>query len=332
MDYNDVPLFVRVVESGSFTAAAAALGREKSSVSRSVARLEDDLGVRLLQRSTRRLSLTDAGQAFYERVRGAMSGVEEAATAAQEQGTEPRGVVRVSGPPDIDSLGLAELLAEFCAQYPKIHVELTLTARAVDIVGEGFDLALRGGQLADSGLVARRAGFTDLAIFGSPEYLKRHGRPQVFSDVAQHPCVLFRGHGGRVTWTLDGPNGKESVDVTGPISVDHMAFVARAVAAGVGLGLLPIPLVHAFAKIGPLEVVLPDYRIRGAALFVVLPSSAFVPARVALLRDFLVARLSNQIERANVACRGRASGAPHGSAKRGRQRAAKPSRSPSRDR
>src|SRR5690349_9114268 len=116
MDYNDVPLFVRVVDTGSFTAAAQALGREKSSVSRSIARLEEDLGVRLLQRSTRRLSLTDAGQAFYERVRGAVSGVDEAARAAQELGIEPRGIVRVTAPPDMDALGLPEVLAEFCAK------------------------------------------------------------------------------------------------------------------------------------------------------------------------------------------------------------------------
>jgi DNA-binding transcriptional LysR family regulator len=330
MDYNDVPLFVRVVETGSFTAAAATLGREKSAVSRSIARLEDDLGVRLLQRSTRRLSLTDAGQAFYERVRGAVSGVEEAANAAQDLGTEPRGVVRLSGPPDIDSMGLPEMLAEFGSRYPKIHVELALTARAVDIVGEGFDLALRGGKLADSRLVARKAGVTALSLFASPDYLKRRSRPRTLADLANHECVLFRGHGGRATWTLDGPNGKESVEVTGPMSVDHLAFAARAVAAGVGLGLLPVPLVHAVARTGPLEVVLPEYKITGAALYVVLPSSSFVPTRVALLRDFLVERLSAQIDAATKTCASLAGAAKRQRAKSGR--AITPSISRSKDR
>jgi DNA-binding transcriptional LysR family regulator len=302
MDFNDVPLFVRVVESGSFTAAAAALGREKSSVSRSIARLETDLGVRLLQRSTRHLSLTDAGKAFYDRVRGAVTGLDDAAKAALELGSEPRGIVRLTAPPDVDSLGLPELMVEFGRKYPKIHVELELTARAVDIVGEGFDLALRGGMLADSSLVARRIGVTGLAIFGSPDYLKRNGRPRTLAEVAKHPCVLFRAHGGRATWTLDGPNGKESVEVTGPVSVDHLGFAARAVSAGSGLALLPVPLVRGFARIGRLEVVLPEYRVGGAALSVVLPSSTFVPARVALLRDFLVARLSEEIERSTKAC------------------------------
>lgn len=305
MDYNDVPLFIRVVESGSFTAAAAALGREKSSVSRSIARLEEDLGVRLLQRSTRHLSLTDAGQAFYERVRAAVSGVEEAASAAQEQGTEPRGVVRLTGPPDMDSQGLPEMLAEFTSRYPMIHVELALTARAVDIIGEGFDLAIRAGKLADSRLVARRVGVTDFAVFGAPAYLERHGRPETLADVSRHSCVLFRAHGGHATWTLMGPKGEESVDVAGPMSADHLAFVARAVAAGAGLGLLPIPLARGFVPEGDLEVVLPEYRLPGAPLSIVLPSAAFVPARVALLRDFLVERLSERITLATQACESR---------------------------
>lgn len=301
MDYNDVPLFVTVVEAGSFTAAAEALGREKSSVSRSIARLEDDLGVRLLQRSTRRLSLTDAGQAFYERVRGAVNGVEEAASAVQELGAEPRGIVRATAPPDMDALGLPEILAEFSATYPKIHVELVLTSRAVDLVGEGFDLALRGGKLADSGLIARRAGATVHAIFGSAAYFARHGRPKVLADLASHPCVLFRARGGRSTWTLTGPNGDESVDVSGPLSVDNLAFAARAVIAGLGLALLPAPLVHGFGH-GGLEVVLPEYRLEGTALYVVLPSSAFVPTRVAILSDFLVLRLSERILRGTKVC------------------------------
>src|SRR5215813_8924223 len=120
MDYNDIPLFVRVVEAKSFTAAADALGREKSSVSRAVARLESDLGVRLLQRTTRKLALTDAGQAFYERVRGSVAGVDEAANAVRELGSEPRGTVRVTAPPDAHVLGMGEVIAEFLERYPAI--------------------------------------------------------------------------------------------------------------------------------------------------------------------------------------------------------------------
>jgi DNA-binding transcriptional LysR family regulator len=197
------------------------------------------------------------------------------------------------------------MLAEFSAKYPKIHIELVLTARTVDMVGEGFDLALRGGKLADSTLIARRAGATDLAIFGSHEYLKQNGRPETLASLTMHRCVIYRARGGRATWTLTGPNGEESVEVSGPLSVDHLAFVARAAAAGMGLALLPTPLVRGFGVGKSLEVVLPEYSVRGAALHVVLPSSAFVPIRVALLRDFLVERLSEEISHATKACEGR---------------------------
>lgn len=302
MDFNDVPMFVRVVEAGSFTAAAAALGREKSSVSRSVARLEEELGVRLLQRTTRRLGLTDAGHAFFERVRGAVIGLEEAASAVQELGGDPRGTVRITTPSGSDTLGIAEALAEFVQRYPKIHVELTLTGRMVDLVAEGFDLALRAGRLTDSTLVARRVGSSDMALFASPLYLKRRGRPKALSDLAEHECVLFRARGGRATFSLSGPNGDESVEVTGAINADDLDFVARAAVAGAGVALLPILAAGGFATLGKLEQILSEYRLAGAALHIVLPSSAFVPARVALLRDFLFEHLTRVMAEANRQC------------------------------
>jgi DNA-binding transcriptional LysR family regulator len=302
MDFNDIPLFVRVVEAGSFTAAAVALGREKSSVSRSIARLEEELGVRLLQRTTRRLGLTDAGQTFFERVRGAVAGVEEAARAVQELGSEPRGAVRVTAPPDSDELGMAEAIAQFVERYPKIHVELTLTGRTVDLVAEGFDLALRAGRLMDSTLVARRVGSSDLALFAAPAYLKRRGRPRVLQDLAQHDCILFRTRGGRAVWSLSGPNGDETVEVAGSVSADEMGFVARTAAAGVGVANLPLPSARDFVRRNALERILPEYRFTGGVMHLVLPSAAFVPARVALLRDFLFEHLTRELAEANRQC------------------------------
>lgn len=302
MDFNDIPLFVRVVEAGSFTAAAVALGREKSSVSRSVARLEEELGVRLLQRTTRRLALTDAGQTFFERVRGAIAGVEEAASAVQELGTEPRGTVRVTAPSDSDELRVAEAIAEFVARYPKIHVELMLTGRTVDLVAEGFDLALRAGRLTDSTLVARRVGASEFALFASPAYLKRRGRPRVLQDLSQHDCVLFRARAGRALWTLSGPKGDETVEVGGPVSADDLSFVARTAAAGSGVANLPVLSARDFVRRNALELILPEYRFAGGAMHLVLPSAAFVPARVTLLRDFLFEHLTREMAEANRQC------------------------------
>jgi DNA-binding transcriptional LysR family regulator len=303
MDYNDIPLFVHVVEAGGFTAAARALGREKSAVSRSVARLEEDLGVRLLQRTTRKLSLTEAGQAFFDRVRGAVAGVDEAASTVRELGTEPRGVVRLSAPSDAHTFGLAQTIARFVEKYPTIHVELTLTNRTVDLVAEGFDLAIRAGKLGDSTLIVRRMGSSTMHLFASPAYVKKQGAPETLAELARHSCVLFRAHGGSASWTLTGPNGEETVEVHGGISADEMAFVASAVIAGAGVGRLPIELARAFMDRGDLEVVLHEYRVTGASINIVMPTAAFVPTRVTLLRDHLIKEIEQYLATANLACR-----------------------------
>jgi DNA-binding transcriptional LysR family regulator len=302
MDHNDVVLFARVVEGGSFTAAARTQGLPKSSVSRQVARLERDLGVRLLQRTTRHLGLTDAGQAFFDRVRGAIAGLEEAADAVRELGSEPRGVVRVTAPADAGSLGIAEAVVRFVRRHPAIHVELVLTSRVVDLVAEGFDLAVRAGRLADSTLIARRIGSSDLGLFAAPSYLRRCGPPKDLADLAHHDCVLFRAHGGRASWRLTGSHGEQTVEVAGAVSADDLDFCARAVVAGAGVGLLPRVLGRPRVGADRLVPVLPEWRLAGGALQIVLPSSRFVPARVALLRDFLVEHLKDEMRRAERLC------------------------------
>jgi DNA-binding transcriptional LysR family regulator len=165
----------------------------------------------------------------------------------------------------------------------------------VDLVAEGFDLAIRAGHLEDSTLVARRVGVPVLVLCASPAYLRRRGRPKAFSDLASHDAVLFRPHGGRATWTLTGPAGDESVEVTGRVSVDEISFAMRACAAGLGIALLPTSLAREPALRGEIESVLSDYSATIGEVSVVLPSSAFVPARVALLRDHLVEHLQREI-------------------------------------
>lgn len=302
MDYNDIPLFVAVVEAGSFTGAASKLGMQKSSVSRSIARLEEDLGVRLLQRTTRHLAPTDAGQAFFDRVRGAVAGVDDARAAVQELGNEPRGTVRVTAPADAATLGVASAIATFVEKYPKIRVDLVLTSRTVDLVAEGFDLAIRAGKLSDSTLVARKVGTTELALFASPAYLSRRGTPKRLAELARHDCVLFREPSGRGTWTLEGPDGPDSVEVTGSVSADDLQFIAGVVAAGAGVSVLPVPLAGTFVKNGALVRILSGYRVIGNGVHLVLPTAAFVPSRVALLRDHLSVHLTKAFEEAKARC------------------------------
>src|SRR5256712_11627902 len=205
IDLNRVRLFVRVAEAGSFTGAARLSGLPTSSVSRAVAALERELAVRLIQRTTRRLQLTEAGRVYYESVSRALSGVDGAAAAVSELQDAPRGRVRITAPADLGHWLLAPSLARFATRYPEVQIEVSLTQRIVDLVHEGFDLALRVGTLADNRLVARALGLVRAGIFAAPRYLKRRGRPR---SVADHDCVLFRSVSGRAVWELVGPAGR----------------------------------------------------------------------------------------------------------------------------
>jgi DNA-binding transcriptional LysR family regulator len=296
MDLNLVGAFVRVVEAQSFTGAAKAMGLPKSSVSRRVTELERELGVELLHRTTRKLSLTEAGRAFFEQAGRALSGLEAAAEAAAGLDSEPRGIVRMTAPFDIGVLGLADVLAEFATLYPDIHVELSLGQERGKLTDEGYDLGVRAGFTEDASLVSKRVGPSEIGLFAAPAYLERRGRPRVLAELAQHDCVLFRGQQGRAVWRLEGPDGDVStVEVRGTISADEILFVRQAVSAGLGIGLLPVlvmPKCAERAKLEPLERVLEGYTLRGAHLHVVTPAGAKRPRRITLLRDFLVERLA----------------------------------------
>lgn len=294
LDLDAMSAFARVVSVGSFTAAARELGLPKSSVSRTVARLEEQLGVRLLQRTTRRLHLTDAGQAYFAEIEPALRQLNDANRAAVRLGKEPRGVIRVTAPVDLGALALADIIAAFVRKYPRIHVDLSLSAKHVDLIAEGFDLAVRAAsRMDDSSLVARKVGSTALGLYASPDYLKRRGEPTTLAALAEHDCILFRGKNGRATWQLQGPQGEESLEVKGPVNVDEMLFVREAVQAGIGIGRLPTFPLNDKCALGPQPIrVLPRYSVGGAGLYVVTSSLRNLPARVTLFRDALISELS----------------------------------------
>lgn len=288
MDLNCVSLFARVVQAGSFTKAAADLGVTTSSVSRAVGRLEQDLGVRLLQRTTRRLSLTAVGRAYFDQVRGALALLQEAGAAASEMGEEPRGVVRVTVPPSFATI-LIQTIAEFHEQYPKILVDLSVAQRLVDLVEEGFDLAVRVGPLRDSSLVARRVGTLRSGLFASRDYVRRRGRPQKLADLAKHDCVLFRSRGGKAIWHVRDGERERTIEVTGPLDVDEIPSAHQAVLAGVGIGFMSF---FASARMRGLVRILPRYVSADIPVSLVSPSKRLEPARVVLFRDFLAAHMT----------------------------------------
>lgn len=292
MDLNRVSAFVRVVHDGSFTAAAKTLGLPKSSISRSVAQLEQDLGIRLLHRTTRQLHLTDAGSAFYERVSRALGDIDEATSAAADTQIELSGSVRVTAPVDLGIWALAPIVARFARKHPKIRVDLSLTGRVVDLVAEGFDLAVRAGPLRDSSLIARRIGELKSRPYASPRYIARRGEPRSVADLADHDCVLFRSSSGKARWELTTKNGElASVDVSGPVSTDDMSFVRKSVLAGIGIGLLPTFLGARAEQAGRIVRVLRDWEFNGAVLHLAYPSAQFVPQRVMVLREHLASKL-----------------------------------------
>lgn len=293
MDLNHVAIFARVVEAGSFTKAGAELGLPKSSVSRTVASLEASLGVQLLQRTTRKLNLTEAGREYFEQTRRILAELDEATLAVSKLGKEPRGTVRMTAPFDIGSLMLADTIARFTAKYPRIHIDLSLTARRVDLVAEGFDLAVRAApRLGDSSLIATKVGSTEFGLFASGAYLERRGTPRTMEELKRHCCILFRAQGGAANWHLTGPRGEEVVSVKGPLNVDEMLFVSQAVERGMGIGLLPtIRLTDKQLGEQQLVRVLPEYRAEGGSLFIVLPAARHRPARVTLFSEFLIQSL-----------------------------------------
>jgi DNA-binding transcriptional LysR family regulator len=296
MDLNRLSVFVRVVDSGSFTAAASALGMRKSSVSRGVAKLEDELGVRLLHRTTRKLTLTDAGRAYFERIRQSIEGVEEATSAVREMGHEPRGLVRVTAVPEFGQRGLAEVVVRFQRRYPKISVEMVLTSRQVDLVEEEIDIAIRAGVLRDSSLIGRKIMETDLQLFAAPSYLLKRGKPKRFSDLSAHDFVLYRPQAGKNVMRLNGPRGDEVTEVTGSIAADDLTFNRAAAIAGAGIALLPSVSVSNLVDSGELIPVLPEYGLRGGALYVVSPPSRHQLTRVRLMREYLATHLTSLLK------------------------------------
>jgi len=292
MDLNRTNTFVRVVETGGFTSAAKALDLPASSVSRSVAKLEQELGVTLLERTTRKVTLTEAGRAFFERAREALAGLEEANALALDSAREAHGLVRVAVPPDFGGV-MGIVLAGFMAKSPRIRVEVAFTARGAELVGDLVDLAVVIGKLPDSSLVTRKLGQATERLFASPGYLAARGRPRTVADLAKHDVILQRASGGEARWELLGPKGNERVQIKARLVGDHIELVTEAAIAGLGIALLPSFVGDRAVANDQLARVLPRHGVE-TALQVVSHGARHLPRRVSLLRDHLVEALSGR--------------------------------------
>lgn len=282
---GDLEVFVRVIAAGSMSTAARDLGLSPAVVSKRIKRLEDKLGTRLLQRTTRQISLTEAGQGFHERVLTVLGGLEEAEAFASGRSSEVNGTLKISASTSFGRMHVAPHLKPFMEAHPDLAIHLVLSDEFTDIVGGGFDLAIRIAELNDSSLVARRLAPVRRVLCASPDYLGEHGTPATLDDLKKHRCLPAHNH---ESWRLEGPNGPLTLRPEGMLITNSSEVIREAVIAGLGIALRSTWDVGTELKSGKLVQVLPQYESsRNVALSAVYPSRQFLPAKVRLFIDYL---------------------------------------------
>lgn len=293
LDLNDVAVFVQVVRCGSFAEASRRLGVPPNTLSRRVQQLEARLGTRLMQRSTRSLALTSAGQAFHDRCASAVDGLVDAGQELMSGDQEPSGLVRVAAPADFFDFFLMEWLADFLAAHPRVRVDFVLSDARADLIADRIDVAIRGGVLEDSGFFARKV--LDPGIDGlvaSPGYIAARGGLATLQDLAEHDCLVFGHPGERTTWRLAGPGGADAeVQVAGRFSGNTAQALRKATLAGLGIALLPSTMTRRELRAGLLVPVLPQYHRAGHGVHVVYPSRRHLPLAVSAFIDLVLDRL-----------------------------------------
>ncbi|MGO1071792.1 LysR family transcriptional regulator [Lysobacter sp. CA199] len=290
LDINAVAVFVQTVKAGSFAAAGRRLDQPANTVSRRVQQLEEQLGARLLQRSTRKLSLTSAGREFFERCVAGIEDIESAQLRLSETGQVPRGTVRVAVPADFFEFFPLQRVEGLLAEHPLLKLEFMLSDARVDLIEHAIDVAFRAGELEDSSYVARRLdGRQELILVATPEYLRARGEPESLAALAASDCVVALSAQGKTLWRLDGPEGAVEVRVGGRFAANTLLSQLRAVRAGLGIGLMPVMTVADEVHEGRLVRVLPQYVRRSSGLYAVYPSRRQLPRGVAVLIELVEA-------------------------------------------
>lgn len=289
---EDYTAFVAIVEQGSLTAAARQLGRSLQAVSRALGALEQELGVELIARTTRRLRPTDAGLTFHARIKTALADIAFARDELAKTGAKLAGRVRVGASTQFGPAYLLPVLTAFMERYPAVEVEFALNDRPVDLIEEALDLAVRIGALPNSSLKARRLGAVRRVVFGAPGYFAAHGRPNRPSDLVEHACVLRRTAGATEMWMFGQGKTPEQIEVRGRFRSDSPTARNEAVAAGLGIGIAPLYQVRPLLGSGRIELLLTAHEPLPIPVHIVWPSGPAMPNRTRALVDFIAARLS----------------------------------------
>lgn len=291
---EDFQAFVAVVDHGSLTAAARQLGRSLQSVSRSLAAVERDVGVELIRRTTRRSSPTDAGLAFHRRLTAALAEIDAAKLETSNRRAEATGLLRISGSSAFGPLYIVPALPHFIAAHPKIQVELDLSDGYVDLVGEGYDLAIRIGKLPDSSLKTRRLANSRRVVFSAPSYFARHGKPRRPEDLARHECIVRTAARDGNAWPFNVDGRVKIVKVAGRFRTSGALAANEAAVRGLGIANAPLWQVRPLIDRGDVELVLTRFEPPPVPIHAVWPATRVLPARTQLFIEFLVGRLHKE--------------------------------------
>jgi DNA-binding transcriptional LysR family regulator len=286
--FSAIPVFVAVVENGKFSAAAQSLGVSKSAVSKRINQLESHLGVRLLHRTTRKLSLTEAGARYYEHAAKALHAASKAEDAVTELQGEPQGKLKISSPMSFGRLHVAPLIPRFLLRYPKLQIDLVMDDKNIDLVAAGVDIAIRAGDMPNSTLIARKLAPLRQVLCASPSYIERYGMPITPSELCNHNCILFSYSGDANEWTLNKDGQSEVVMVSGSYRVNNSEAILEALLDGIGIGRLPTFVAGPNLKTGNLVRVLDSYYIPSHTFYAVFPERQYMPAKVRAFLDFAV--------------------------------------------
>ncbi len=289
--FEAMSLFVRVAERGSFAAAAEQFGVARSVVTRQVAALETHLGVKLMERSTRRLTLTSAGAAYLEKCRVILNLVEAAETDVAEEHLMPRGHLRIGLPLVFGLKRLLPLLLDFSQRYPEISLDMDYTDRRLNLIEEGFELSIRITDRLEPGDIARKLGFCRLFAVAAPDYLARHGRPVHPAELKHHECLTYTGDASNATWLFQVEGRLEPVPVRSRISANNGEALMEAAASGMGIALQPDFIAEPLLAAGKVEAILEPFAQPVLGIYALLPSNRYTSYRVRVFIDFLAARL-----------------------------------------
>ncbi len=293
MEASELAVFVKVVQTGSFTRAAESMGTQKAYLSRVVKQLEQKLGVRLLERTTRSLSLTEAGREIFERAVGILGAIEDVERVAQQTLAEPRGTLRLTCGVEFGMIAVSRWISDYLARYPLVNVESDLTGRIIDIVHEGFDLAIRIGPLSDSSLAARRLGELRYGLFASNDYLGRRGTPNSPDALEQHDLLHFSGGSPRQTWALLRGTDEIKVAVSPRLRINNSFAVRDAALHGLGIARLPLAVVSNLPEALHLTRVLPQWSPPPAPVNAVFPGLRYLTPKVRAFIDHAVERFDD---------------------------------------